>query len=258
MSTPESTFVNISLQSYGWKAPICANSQLGLNCTVSRDPCIMAQPCLYNGTCLSDNVTSYECLCTEGFSGTYCEINMQPCQSLICLDHCVCIEKNLTTFECQCLPGYEGDNCEINTDYCQDVTCQNNGQCRSLLLNFTCECLTTDFTGLYCEIKSSSLTIHQIINNSLASVAILAIVFVLSVVILMDFLKYFFHIDPSREDRVYVQRKREKRRQKRLKPKRTSLALHFIYVNPPENSSSTQLEDKTEVEPRVDRLLVLK
>jgi hypothetical protein len=239
LHTHEPTVTNISVQSSGWKAPICANNQIGLNCTVNSNPCVMAQPCLNNGTCLSNNSTSYSCSCTQGFSGTYCETNIQPCSLLTCLDRGVCIETNSTSFKCLCIPGYEGENCESLTDYCLGVTCYNNAQCRPLLLNFTCECLTSDFTGRYCETKSSSVAIHQIVSRSFAFIAIVAVASFMSVIILMDFLKFFFHIDPVRQERLRLQRNRALTKKKDRTPQQPKIALHFIYVNAVNNGSST-------------------
>jgi hypothetical protein len=240
MSTPKPTFANVSLQPNGWKAPICANGEIGLNCTMNSDPCIMAKPCLNNGTCVSNNSNSYSCSCTQGFSGTYCEIDIQPCKSVTCLDHGVCIVQNLTSFKCICESGYEGDHCDILTDYCQGVVCDNNAQCRSSLLNFTCECLTNDFTGRYCETKSSSLAIHQIVNRSFGYVAILSIIFVAGTIILLDFLKFVFHIDPVRPQRDRLRRKRALAKKKHRTPQQPKIALRFTYVDTENNNSSTQ------------------
>jgi hypothetical protein len=163
----------------------------------------------------------------------------------------VCVEKNFTSFECICEPGYEGDHCETLIDYCQGVTCYNNAQCRPVLLNFTCECLTSDFTGRYCETELSSLKIHKIVNSSFAYVAILAIVFVMSMIIVMDLLKFVFHIDPVRQERLRFRRNQALAKRKYRDRQQPKVALRFIYVDTIDNGSSIQVGNKIDVESRV-------
>jgi hypothetical protein len=149
----------------------CTNGKIGVNCSISADACSMAKPCLNNGTCLNTN-SSFICLCPPSkFTGIYCEIDIRPCKSYTCLSHGTCIETNLTSFICQCEPGYEGINCQSLINYCDNINCQNNGQCRPSRLNFTCECTTKDYSGRYCEIKSSSLTIKQTVNRSFTTIS---------------------------------------------------------------------------------------
>jgi len=81
------------------------------------------------------------------------------------------------------------------------INCQNNGQCRPSRLNFTCECTTKDYSGRYCEIKSSLLTIKQTVKRSFGYIAIIAIVAVGGILFLMDVLKYIFNIDPVDKER---------------------------------------------------------
>ena len=207
---------------------ICNNGKIGFYCNITADICSTTKPCLNNGTCLNTN-SSFTCLCPPSkFTGLYCEIDIRPCKLSTCLSHGTCIETSPTSFFCQCDPGYEGVHCENLINYCQNVQCQNNGQCRPSLLNFTCECTTTDFSGRYCEIKSASLQSKQTVNRSLGYIAIIAIGIVLGFIVLLDVLKYVFHVDPVGKARRQVQA------QKRLKSKRRPIAIRFIYVNKPE------------------------
>ena len=73
---------------------------------LSSNPCLSAQnPCLNNGTCfyspLSNKLT---CMCTEGFSGSRCEVDL--CARLNCPSNSECIKGE----RCECLPGYLGKN----------------------------------------------------------------------------------------------------------------------------------------------------
>lgn len=210
-----------------WHPLNCTNGKIGPYCNISTDLCLMTQPCLNNGTCLTVN-SSFICSCLPSkFSGINCEIDIRPCKSYTCLSHGTCIETSPTSFISQCEPGYEGINCQSLTDYCRGIKCENNGQCRQSPLNFTCECTTTDYTGRYCEIKSSSLATKQTVKRSLGYIAIIAIVLVAAVIISMDMLKYIFKIDTVAKERKRVAAK------KRAKTKHRPIAVRFIYVDKP-------------------------
>ncbi|TNM91384.1 hypothetical protein fugu_019764 [Takifugu bimaculatus] len=56
---------------------------------------------------------------------------------------------------CRCPLGFTGDYCETEIDLCYSGPCQNNGRCRSREGGYTCECMD-DFTGEHCEVNASS------------------------------------------------------------------------------------------------------
>lgn len=47
---------------------------------------------------------------------------------------------------CRCPVGFTGDYCETEIDLCYSGPCKNNGRCRSREGGYTCECME-DFTG---------------------------------------------------------------------------------------------------------------
>jgi len=47
---------------------------------------------------------------------------------------------------CRCPLGFTGDYCETEIDLCYSGPCKNNGRCRSREGGYTCECME-DFTG---------------------------------------------------------------------------------------------------------------
>lgn len=49
---------------------------------------------------------------------------------------------------CRCPLGFTGDYCETEVDLCYSGPCKNNGRCRSREGGYTCECLD-DFTGRF-------------------------------------------------------------------------------------------------------------
>ncbi|KAL4681681.1 hypothetical protein H8959_007158 [Pygathrix nigripes] len=56
---------------------------------------------------------------------------------------------------CRCPPGFTGDYCETEIDLCYSNPCGANGRCRSREGGYTCECFQ-DFTGEHCEVDARS------------------------------------------------------------------------------------------------------
>jgi hypothetical protein len=96
-------------------------------------------------------------------------------------------------------------------NYC--VKCLNNGVCRPLLLNYTCECLGDSYYGPHCELTETKIIIYKIVSKSFAYVAIVAMTIVAMFVVIMDVLRYCFGIDLTREE--LERYRREKRARKR-------------------------------------------
>ncbi|CAF1550356.1 unnamed protein product, partial [Adineta steineri] len=139
-----------------------------------------------------------------------------------------------------------GGHCQYEVDICANITCQNYGVCSSSYGNWSCECINPDFySGTYCQIKSSSLHVKEIVSRSFACVAIGCISTVIGFIILMDVLKYGFHINPSEHDleswkakKNYHRRNEERRRaderQKKYNlSKQPILAIRFSYIDAP-------------------------
>jgi hypothetical protein len=108
------------------------------------------------------------------------------------------------TFNCECTPGWTGVYCQALVNYCDNNTCENNGVCWPLFLDYRCECLGSSYSGRHCEIVSQNMRIHQIIARCFAYIAIIAICTVFLLVIMMDLLKYGFGIDvvPTKPETV--------------------------------------------------------
>ncbi|CAF4794037.1 unnamed protein product [Rotaria sp. Silwood1] len=221
----------------------CPEDTIGSSCNISSDACSMLQPCLNAATCFPNNTLSlkYHCQCQSGYTGRDCENDQRICRENTCLNDGVCIELNIlkitsnnnqTNFLCECKKGYLGIHCELKVDFCDNITCQNNGICRTIDMIPKCICLDlTLFYGKYCEFQTTSLKTRKIVNKSFASVAITAIIVTCSFVILMDVLKYIFHIDPVKSERKkYVKSKQKNRRKQILKSNVTKPAIRFLYV----------------------------
>lgn len=146
-----------------------------------------------------------------------------------------CIPLDHTNFECHCENGHTGIHCQDPPNYCINVTCLNHGICRSSSSSsgYTCECLTSDYSGRYCEDVTRSLIVRQYVSKTFGYIAIIALVVVAAFVAIMDILKYCFGIDPVDEDREFLRRRRRGLGRKNLekaKP-RNSLHLHRQRTN---------------------------
>jgi hypothetical protein len=145
----------------------------------------------------------------------------------------ICNETSNTTFNCSCPEGWIGDHCEVKQDYCAKVKCLNNGVCRSLFLNYSCECLGTSYSGRNCEITSKTTAVFKIVSKSCGYIAILSLTLVVGFIVVMDILKYGFGIDPVKDDLERIRRKKQAK-----KAKRAPVVQRFIYINAPPPSQT--------------------
>ena len=226
--------------------PCPSANSIGVLCNTSNAPCDILQPCENEGTCNNTNTTSnfYRCSCRTGFHGDRCEGDRRPCKRDTCLNHGeylrtallekyksialligVCNETANNTHRCTCSPDWQGTHCETSVNYCGNVICLNNGVCRSMSQNYTCDCLGSSFSGRYCEVKSSQLKVHEVVSRSFAFVAICAMITAAMFIVVMDILKHGFGIDVASKDRKPPRRKRAKEH----------TAIRFIFVHPPTN-----------------------
>lgn len=112
---------------------------------------------------------NFTCICREGFEGALCDhayCLVEPCKN-----DGICLTSD--TPECKCSPGYTGKYCETDIDECASIPCQNNGTCLDLVADYKCDCTRTGFTGSNCEIdideclEGSYLNIFiELLNNS--------------------------------------------------------------------------------------------
>ena len=134
------------------------------------------------------------------------------------------------TFYCECEYGYTGIHCELTINLCGNITCANRGLCQTINMTWKCTCLDSSlFYGDYCQFQTNFLLIRKALSRSFASVAITAIVSTCSFIVLMDILKYVFHIDPVKAERQRCQKRQEeiKRAPKSSSPK---VAIRFQYI----------------------------
>lgn len=214
----------------------CTNpSYIGVNCTVPSNPCVADQ---------NYETIEYDCTCSRAPQNMFCAPHRPRCKPYVCFNSgtlhfhsneqeifcCLgtCHKFPNRTFYCKCPPGWNGSRCETMEHDCDKPnTCLNNGVCRPMLRNFTCECLAGSFYGRHCQHTATRVLVYRIVAKSFSYVAILAMVSCVLFFVIMDILKYCFGIDPVREERERYRRERQARRRRR------PVIQRFVYVNPP-------------------------
>ena len=116
----------------------------------------MSNPCGVNANCSSSG-NSYICDCYPEYTGTECDVELDPCVFNPCENEGSCTKITPTEFSCQCSEGYTGEVCSVNIDDCEDVSC-GKGTCVDELNGYDCECdpfPIVDFTVDIVEGKSN-------------------------------------------------------------------------------------------------------
>ena len=122
--TSQMGFSNITLSFY----VTCAENWYGPYCNIfcQRKDCLCDLPVPCHDNCMGvicgenrhcvDGVDVYVCTCDDGFTGRYCEINLNECEGVNCSGNGKCID-GVDSFYCDCDIGYSGTTCEIANTY---------------------------------------------------------------------------------------------------------------------------------------------
>ena len=124
----------------------CREGFTGEFCETNINDCI-GVTCSENGVCI-DDIDSFRCDCTPGFTGLQCETNINDCVGVTCSENGVCID-GVDSFRCDCTPGFTGLQCD-DIDDCVGVDCSGNGHCEDDVDSFTCVC-ESGFSGDLCN-----------------------------------------------------------------------------------------------------------
>lgn len=172
--------------------------------TVFFDICQGQNPCLNGGTCQTqtpnyddpsyipkESEISYKCICPMYVFGEQCEQSQYPmgyCINEGTLTYIV-DSYNRTIEKCLCAVGFEGEHCEENTDDCIGVRCSNHGICQDETNSYTCSCFD-GYYGNQCEYKNVETVLLQVASKSFATVAIMLIAGIASLVVISDIHTY--------------------------------------------------------------------
>ena len=102
-----------------WYGPYCDRFCQERDCMCDLPvPChedCLGVVCGENRHCV-DGVDVYVCTCDDGFTGRWCEVNVDECEGVNCSGNGRCID-GVDSFHCDCDSGYSGILCEVaNTE----------------------------------------------------------------------------------------------------------------------------------------------
>ncbi|KAK6318507.1 hypothetical protein J4Q44_G00117980 [Coregonus suidteri] len=103
-------------------------------------------------------VTGLRCRCPAGFTGDYCETEIDLCYSGPCQNNGKCRSRE-GGYLCECPEDFTGEHCEVNSrsGRCVPGVCQNGARCVDLLVGgFVCQCPPGEYQKPYCEMSTRS------------------------------------------------------------------------------------------------------
>uniref|UniRef100_A0A6Q2YMC1 Cadherin, EGF LAG seven-pass G-type receptor 2 n=1 Tax=Esox lucius TaxID=8010 RepID=A0A6Q2YMC1_ESOLU len=101
-------------------------------------------------------IAGLRCRCPTGFTGDYCETEIDLCYSKPCGANGLCRSRE-GGYTCECLSDYTGRRCELSSrsGRCAPGVCKNAGTCVNLLVGgFKCECPSGGYEKPYCEMTT--------------------------------------------------------------------------------------------------------
>lgn len=131
--------------------PVCACGALNITC-------------LNNGTCVNiPNTNQTTCLCTPGYSGLFCQTEINECASSPCQNGGSC-QPLVNSYQCTCSYGYSGSQCQSLLNLCTSFPCLNGGSCVSGFLSYNCTC-APGYSGLFCQTDIDECTSQPCVNS---------------------------------------------------------------------------------------------
>ncbi|XP_077449680.1 cadherin EGF LAG seven-pass G-type receptor 1 isoform X2 [Stigmatopora argus] len=103
-------------------------------------------------------INGLRCRCPVGFTGDYCETEIDLCYSGPCKNNGRCRSRE-GGYTCECLDEFTGEHCEVNAwlDSCVPGVCKNGGACVNRLAGgFVCQCRPGEYEKPYCEMTTRS------------------------------------------------------------------------------------------------------
>jgi hypothetical protein len=150
--------------------------------------------CSNQGICILNSDQQFICQCNLFKTGTACQNDLRPCSSGPCLNGGICSDTNNgTTFQCTCKDStFFGTNCENKLDLCKNSTLcvSDQGYCITNDTRPACKC-KIGFSGLKCEIVSSSLAVTKSIVNAATLITFIVFVCLILLIVVFDVSKYY-------------------------------------------------------------------
>lgn len=109
--------------------------------------CLLS-PCLNDGSCINLD-GSYRCMCTRGFTGPNCEMDIDECLSAPCKFGGTCVDR-VDSYYCRCPPGRRGRNCGRYVNEHLMTRCLNGGTSINVEGAYVCVC-PPGWTGPRCQ-----------------------------------------------------------------------------------------------------------
>uniref|UniRef100_A0AAQ5YXC9 FAT atypical cadherin 3b n=1 Tax=Amphiprion ocellaris TaxID=80972 RepID=A0AAQ5YXC9_AMPOC len=128
-------------------AEIAGLSEVKLGCVLYPDPCV-SQPCL-NGAICSSLPSGGVCVCSVGFTGVRCEIELTSCMPNPCQNGGDCKPVG-SAFLCGCPRGLMGLICDEDVNECDQDECGDGGECVNTFGSFYCNC-SEGYEGQFCD-----------------------------------------------------------------------------------------------------------
>nr|XP_039319215.1 cadherin EGF LAG seven-pass G-type receptor 1 isoform X4 [Saimiri boliviensis boliviensis] len=103
-------------------------------------------------------INGLRCRCPPGFTGDYCETEIDLCYSSPCGAHGRCRSRE-GGYTCECFEDFTGERCEVDarSGRCANGVCKNGGTCVNLLIGgFHCVCPPGEYERPYCEVTTRS------------------------------------------------------------------------------------------------------
>uniref|UniRef100_A0A2K5EZN3 Cadherin EGF LAG seven-pass G-type receptor 1 n=1 Tax=Aotus nancymaae TaxID=37293 RepID=A0A2K5EZN3_AOTNA len=103
-------------------------------------------------------INGLRCRCPPGFTGDYCETEIDLCYSNPCGAHGRCHSRE-GGYTCECFEDFTGEHCEVDarSGRCANGVCKNGGTCVNLLIGgFHCVCPSGEYERPYCEVTTRS------------------------------------------------------------------------------------------------------
>ncbi|XP_034725126.1 cadherin EGF LAG seven-pass G-type receptor 2 isoform X2 [Etheostoma cragini] len=111
-------------------------------------------------------ISGLRCRCPTGFTGDYCETEIDLCYSKPCGAHGVCRSRE-GGYTCECFEEYTGERCELSSrsGRCAPGVCKNGGSCVNLLVGgFKCDCPPGGYEKPYCEMSTRNFPPHSFLT----------------------------------------------------------------------------------------------